>query len=127
MTPHEKQLITELFTRLAKAERLPLPRDGETVRLIRELVAGQPYASYLMVQTIIGQAQALRTAQEGLDALAGRRAADARAQDKPPGGVVVPATGRPQGSPAVSDDFLVAAASVAMVVGGGIAVETPAS
>ena len=62
MQAQERELITGLFGRLQPFEAQP--RDGEAEALIRDLVARQPTAPYLLVQTVLVQEQALKAAQE---------------------------------------------------------------
>ena len=62
MQSEERELITGLFGRLQPFESQP--RDGEADALIREGVARQPAAPYLLVQTVLVQEQALKAAQE---------------------------------------------------------------
>ena len=58
----ERELITSLFGRLQPFESQP--RDGEAEALIKDLVARQPAAPYLLAQTVLVQEQALKAAQE---------------------------------------------------------------
>jgi hypothetical protein len=62
MQSEERELITGLFGRLQPFESQP--RDGEADALIKEGVARQPGAPYLLVQTVLVQEQALKAAQE---------------------------------------------------------------
>ena len=62
MQSEERELITGLFGRLQPFESQP--RDGEADALIKESVARQPAAPYLLVQTVLVQEQALKAAQE---------------------------------------------------------------
>lgn len=61
MQSEERELIRGLFGRLQPFEAQP--RDGEAEALIREAVARQPAAPYLLVQTVLVQEQALKAAQ----------------------------------------------------------------
>jgi hypothetical protein len=63
MTPDEKNLISGLFGRLKDAEASAGPKDAEAEGLIRQLVAQQPSAPYLLVQTVLVQEHALNNAQ----------------------------------------------------------------
>ena len=63
MTPDEKTLITGLFGRLKNAEASTGPVDREAAELIRDSVAAQPSAPYLLVQTVLVQEHALTNAQ----------------------------------------------------------------
>jgi hypothetical protein len=62
MQAEERELITGLFGRLQPFEAQP--RDGEAETLIKDFVARQPSAPYLLVQTVLVQEQALKAAQE---------------------------------------------------------------
>jgi uncharacterized protein len=62
MQAQERELITGLFGRLQPFEAQP--RDGEAEALIKDFVARQPSAPYLLVQTVLVQEQALKAAQE---------------------------------------------------------------
>src|SRR5262245_35801266 len=62
MQSEERQLITDLFGRLQPFEAQP--RDSEAEALIKDAVAKQPAAAYLLVQTVLVQEQALKAAQE---------------------------------------------------------------
>ncbi len=61
MQNQERELITGLFGRLKPFESQP--RDGEAEALIKDAVARQPSASYLLVQTVLVQEEALKAAQ----------------------------------------------------------------
>lgn len=67
MTPDERQLLTGLFDRMTGAAMQP--RDREAEALIGDRVRGQPYAPYLLSQTVIVQEQALRAAAAKIQAL----------------------------------------------------------
>jgi hypothetical protein len=60
MTPQERQLIADLFERLAALENQP--RDPEAERVIREGLAKAPHAVYPLVQTALLQDEALKQA-----------------------------------------------------------------
>ncbi|ACI98430.1 DUF2076 domain-containing protein [Rhodospirillum centenum] len=59
----ERQIIDELFTKLRQAEAQSGPRDAEAEAHIRDQIARQPAAPYLMAQAIVMLEQALATAQ----------------------------------------------------------------
>jgi hypothetical protein len=61
MQAQERELITGLFGRLQPFETQA--RDAEAEALIRDFVARQPAAPYLLVQTVLVQEQALKAAQ----------------------------------------------------------------
>lgn len=67
MTPDERQLLTGLFDRMTGAAAQPRDREAET--FIADRVRGQPYAPYLLSQTVIVQEQALRAAADKIQAL----------------------------------------------------------
>lgn len=60
MTPQERQLVEELFDRLAALESEA--RDAEAVDVINEGLARAPNAVYPLVQTVLVQDEALRRA-----------------------------------------------------------------
>jgi hypothetical protein len=68
MTSEENSLITGLFNRLTSADTQPHDADAEN--LIRQSVASQPAAPYLLVQTVLVQEHALMNAQARIKALA---------------------------------------------------------
>jgi hypothetical protein len=60
MTPQERQLMSELFTRLASLENSP--RDPDAEAMIREGFRRAPNAAYSLVQTVLVQDEALKAA-----------------------------------------------------------------
>jgi uncharacterized protein len=60
MTPEERNLVTDLFDRLARLEESP--RDREAERLIQDGLRQAPNATYALVQTTLIQDEALRRA-----------------------------------------------------------------
>jgi hypothetical protein len=60
MTPEERSLVIELFSRLATLEGAD--RDPEAERLIEERLRDTPNAPYALVQTVLVQDEALRRA-----------------------------------------------------------------
>lgn len=82
MSPEERQLLVELFQRTNAASSQPRDRDAEA--FIAEAVRLQPFAPYLLAQTVIVQEQALKAAAEKLEQLeAENRDLQARAQGAP--------------------------------------------
>ncbi len=75
MQSQERDLIEGLFNRLKAYEAQP--RDPEAERLIASLVAAQPGAPYLLIQTVLVQEQALKAAQQRIAELEARAAAPA--------------------------------------------------
>jgi hypothetical protein len=67
MTPAERQLVTELFDRLATLE--DAQRDPDAERLIRDGLAQAPNAVYALVQTALVQDEALRQANDRIEEL----------------------------------------------------------
>jgi hypothetical protein len=76
MQAQERELITGLFGRLQPFESQP--RDPEAEALIKDFMARQPAAGYLLVQAVLVQEHALKAAQERIAEL------EARASDAPP-------------------------------------------
>jgi hypothetical protein len=77
MQSEERDLISGLFGRLQPFETQP--RDSEAEALIKEAVARQPAAPYLLVQTVLVQEQALKAAQERIAELEAKAGAAAPA------------------------------------------------
>ncbi|MBK1836074.1 DUF2076 domain-containing protein [Azospirillum sp. YIM B02556] len=63
MDQTERQIIDDLFAKLHQAEAQSGPRDPEAEALIRERIARQPAAPYLMAQSIVMMEQALAASQ----------------------------------------------------------------
>ena len=61
MTPQERQMLNELFARLASLENAP--RDPEAMRAIDDGLQRAPNALYPLVQTVLVQDEALKRAQ----------------------------------------------------------------
>jgi uncharacterized protein len=57
MNEQERQVISDIFTRLEQAANQP--RDPEAERFIADKIRQQPYAPYAMAQTVFVQEQAL--------------------------------------------------------------------
>ena len=67
MTPQERQLIDDLFDRLAKLENAP--RDPEAMSAIMQGLRGAPNAVYALVQTALVQDEALKRANDRIQQL----------------------------------------------------------
>ena len=67
MTPQERQLIDDLFDRLAKLENAP--RDGEAMSAIMQGLRKAPNAVYALVQTTLVQDEALKRADSRIQEL----------------------------------------------------------
>src|SRR2546423_12572076 len=61
MENQDRELILGLARRLRQAQ--PVPKDPQAAELIAHHVGGQPDALYLLVQAVLVQEDALRTAQ----------------------------------------------------------------
>ena len=70
MTPDERQLLAGLFDRIRAASNTARDRDAEA--FIADAVNAQPYAPYLLAQTVIVQEQALKAAASRLEELEAR-------------------------------------------------------
>lgn len=69
MTPQERQLVDDLFDRLAKLETVP--RDPDAERAIIEGLRRAPNAVYALVQTVLVQDEALKRADARIRELSG--------------------------------------------------------
>ena len=69
MTPQERQLVDELFDRLATLENSP--RDPDAERAIAEGLGRAPHAVYALVQTALVQDEALKRAHARIEELEG--------------------------------------------------------
>jgi uncharacterized protein len=67
MTPQERQLVADLFERLATLENGP--RDPDAERLIREGLSKAPHAIYALVQSVLVQDEALKQADAHIQEL----------------------------------------------------------
>jgi uncharacterized protein len=67
MTPQERELISDLFDRLARLESQPYDPDAE--RAIRNGLRRAPHAIYPLVQTVLVQDEALKAANARIEAL----------------------------------------------------------
>ena len=67
MTPQERQLIDDLFDRLAKLESTP--RDPEAMSAIMQGLRSAPNAVYALVQTALVQDEALKRANSRIQEL----------------------------------------------------------
>ncbi|HEX2655457.1 MAG TPA: DUF2076 domain-containing protein [Xanthobacteraceae bacterium] len=67
MTPQERQLVAELFDRLAALESAPRDRDAE--HAVMEGLRQAPHATYALVQTVLVQDEALKAANAHIQEL----------------------------------------------------------
>src|SRR6185312_13929152 len=95
MTPEERNLVIELFDRLATLE--DAQRDQDAERLIRDGLRQAPNASYALVQTVLVQDEALKRADARIRELEGEPAADAPRDNSFLGGVRDSLFGRREG------------------------------
>ena len=72
MTPQERQLVENLFDRLAKLENAP--RDADAMRTIEDGLRRAPNAIYPLVQTVLVQDEALKRADARIRELTGEDA-----------------------------------------------------
>lgn len=72
MTPQERQLVEDLFDRLARLETAP--RDADAERAIADGLRHAPNAIYPLVQTVLVQDEALRRADARIRELTGEDA-----------------------------------------------------
>ena len=79
MTPEERNLVTELFDRLATLE--DAQRDPEAERLIKDGLRQAPNAPYALVQTVLVQDEALKRADARIRELEGAAAVDTAGRD----------------------------------------------
>ena len=95
MTPEERNLVIELFDRLATLE--DAQRDPDAERLIRDGLRQAPNASYALVQTVLVQDEALKRADARIRELEGEPAGDAPRDNSFLGGVRDSLFGRREG------------------------------
>jgi hypothetical protein len=141
MNVQDREAIERLFSRMAEAEARTGPKDAEADAYIRQQIARQPGAPYMMAQTVVMQTYALEQAQERIEALEHELAERDRTASQNGlfgGGVMrepsrrmssVPAAGQPMGAPAGmpmppsqagGGGFLAGAAQTALAVAGGM-------
>lgn len=72
MTPQERQLVEDLFDRLAQLEKAP--RDADAERAIADGLSRAPNAIYPLVQTVLVQDEALKRADARIRELTGEDA-----------------------------------------------------
>jgi len=82
MTPQERDVIAGIFDRLKQAANQP--RDPEAEAFIAERLREQPYAPYVMAQSVYVQEQALQNLQAQVEELQGKlRALEERPAEAP--------------------------------------------
>jgi hypothetical protein len=69
MTPQERQLVDDLFTRLAAVENTP--RDPAATAILADGLRQAPNALYTLVQTVLVQDEALKRAHDRIQQLEG--------------------------------------------------------
>src|ERR1044072_1047256 len=110
MTPQERQMMAELFNRLATLENSP--RDADAEAMIREGFRRAPNAAYALVQTVLLQDEALKAANAHIQDYEQQHGAPQQQEqprsflgslfgrDEPRGSVPrVPQGGQPMGAP----------------------------
>ena len=83
MTPQERQLIDDLFDRLARLENAP--RDGEAMSAIVQGLRKAPNAVYALVQTTLVQDEALKRADSRIQELEAAIGQQNQPQNQPAG------------------------------------------
>src|SRR6202789_4203352 len=76
MTPEERQMLAGLFERIGSSASTT--REPQAEAFINDSVRGQPYAPYVLAQTVLVQQQALENASRRLAEL------EAQAKAAPP-------------------------------------------
>ena len=84
MTPQERQLVAELFDRLATLEGEK--RDPDAERAIEEGLSQAPHAPYALVQTVLVQDEALKQADAHIQELESMLSGEAGAAGQQPKG-----------------------------------------
>src|ERR1700733_11142343 len=74
MNPQERQMVDDLFDRLAKMESAP--RDPDATSAIAQGLRAAPNAVYALVQTVLVQDEALKQAHHRIEELEAAGAAD---------------------------------------------------
>jgi hypothetical protein len=74
MNPQERQMVADLFDRLARLETAP--RDPAAERAIADGLARAPHAIYPLVQTVLVQDEALKRADARIRELTGENAGE---------------------------------------------------
>lgn len=138
MTPQEQQLIEDFLQRLVNAG--PVAKDAQADALIRQRLAGQPDALYLLVQRSLLQQQALENAKAQIAQLQAQASSPQGGGSflgaQPPAWGAAPASyppaappptwrerlfgGAPAQQPAAAPSFLSQAATTAAGVAGGM-------
>jgi hypothetical protein len=67
MTPQERQLVDDLFTRLSGVDNVP--RDPDAVAVISDGLRRAPNALYTLIQTVLVQDEALKRAHDRIQQL----------------------------------------------------------
>lgn len=117
MYSQEKQLIDALFQKLSETAAQSGPRDREVETIIDRHVQRLPGATYYMAQAIIVQREALRQAEERINALERRGRSSFLPQQPARQAPQRPVQQAPQQG---GGGFLASAAQTALGIGGGI-------
>ena len=78
MTPDERRMLADLFERIGSTSTAP--RDPQAEAFINDSIRAQPYAPYVMSQTVLVQQHALEAAQQHIAELEAQLQAAAQPQ-----------------------------------------------
>jgi len=100
MTPEERRMLGDLFERIGSTSTAP--RDPQAEAFINDSVRSQPYAPYVLAQTVLVQQHAMEAAQQHIDELEAQLKAASQPQQssflgKLFGGGSTPAPRQPSG------------------------------
>ena len=79
MSPEERQMLADLFERIRA--NAATPRDPQADAFINDAVRQQPFAPYILAQTVLVQQQALEGAAQRISELEAQTRASAPAQE----------------------------------------------
>ena len=79
MSPEERQMLADLFERIRA--NAAAPRDPQAEAFINDAVRQQPFAPYILAQTVLVQQQALEGAAHRISELEAQTRASAPAQE----------------------------------------------
>ena len=79
MSPEERQMLADLFERIRA--NAAAPRDPQAESFINDAVRQQPYAPYILAQTVLVQQQALEAAARHISELEAQTRASASTQE----------------------------------------------
>ncbi|MFZ2109912.1 MAG: DUF2076 domain-containing protein, partial [Roseiarcus sp.] len=79
MSPEERQMLADLFERIRA--NAAAPRDPQAEAFINDAVRQQPFAPYILAQTVLVQQQALEGAAHRISELEAQTRTSAPAQE----------------------------------------------